>query len=599
MRTTMRYMTPILIVTAVACLSIIRLESSGLLRQFLVPAEESKPNGSYRDQDEKRIQKFYAIHIGPSKTGTSAIQKNMAKNPFEENTFGADKDNLIYVGKRHGYEWPDPNGKKEIRRVAPLGITDKTIAISATDESKAYKKAVKCMQQLLEDYYVIRNNTSAMSVNVELETDEETRFSLRKRFIDNCWIQSIGRDAIDFSYMLNSSIVDSDESYSYKLKHLKKFGNQFRIFDILGYERLVVVGAYRRYADWLVSAFTQSNKRCMVPNLEGLKKDYPCRKFEPFLARHIGMPNHVYRVRDMYEPVLVTLPEIKAVGPSKLEAKILNYFQLSHTSNQKEGDASSVKAYNSISTELYCDAFGAGLAPHTCAYAQKSEMEKPKDIAALGTNTGANTLSLVANKGRPTDSMYQQIVAAGYRFGFLLPSDKEFEEYRKRKEACQFKGFWCDSLRKCKNRKGACNSETKTLRGVLDKITSGGNITIVGTNTSNITMFRELASHHNVFHNRTWIDSLPIMCPQRSQLEQLLEKSLAMEELVMPDFFASPLGKEEHSRIFWNVWFQKKKVFCWVDIDRLFQGATSWDVIINERMVSHDWGLPIEYAQRN
>ncbi len=597
----MRGMTPILIVAAFACFSIIRLESSGILRESLVPAEVSRPSGSYKDRDDERIQNFYAIHIGPSKTGTSAIQKNMAKNPFEENTFRADKDNLIYVGKRHGFDWPDPNEREEIRRVAPMGITNKTIAISANVEYKAHKKAVKCMGELLENYYDSRNDTSDISViNHDLETNEKTRFSLRKRFIDNCWIQSIGGDAIDFSYMLNSSIVDSDESYSYTLKH-RKVGIRFRIFDILGYERLVVVGAYRRYADWLVSAYTQSiKKRCISPSLKGLKKDDPCSEFGPFLARHINIPNHVYTVRRVYEPILVTLPDIKAVGPSKLEAKILNYFQLSHTSNQKEGDnVSSVKAYNSITTELYCDAFGMGLTPNTCAYAQKIEAEKPKDIALLGTNTRTNTSSLVANKGGTSDSIYQQIVAAGYRFGFLLPSVREFEEYKERKEACQGKGFWCDSLRKCKARKEGCNSETKTLRGVLEKITSGGNTTIVGTNTSNITMFRELARYHNEVHNRTWTDSLPMVCPQRSQLEQLLEKSLAMEELVMPDFFASPLGKEEHSRIFWNVWLEEKKLFCWVDIDRLFQGATSWDVIINERMVSHDWGIPIESTQRN
>lgn len=529
----------------------------------------------------------------------------MAKNPFEENTFDADKDNIIYVGRRHTYEYSDPNGRKEIRRVAPLGIANKTIAISPNAEYHAHKGAVKCMGELLENYYDSRNKTSDISViNHDLETDEEIRLSLRKRFIDECWIQIIGEDTIDFSYMLNSSIVDSDEAFSYwsndKKEKIKSqmIGSQFRVFDILGYEKLVVVGAYRRYADWLVSAYIQSIKNnCLRPNLDGLKKDEPCKEFGTFLARHLNLGDNDYRLRGWYSPVLVTLPGIKAMGPSKLEAKILNYFQLSHTS--KEGVVSSVKAYNSITTELYCDTFGMGLTPHTCAYAREIETENPKDTVALGTNTSAKTSSLVTNKGGMSDSIYQQIVAAGYQFGFLLPTDKELEQYRERKEACQEKGFWCEPLRQCETKENSCNSETKRLNGVLDKITSGGNITIVGTNTSNITMFKDLARYHSEVHNRAWTESLPIVCPPRSQLEQLLDKSLAMEELVMPDFFASPLGKEEHSRIFWNIWLQEKKQFCWVDIDRLFQGATSWDVIINERMVSHDWGIPIKYAQRS
>lgn len=58
----------------------------------------------------------------------------------------------------------------------------------------------------------------------------------------------------------------------------------------------------------------------------------------------------------------------------------------------------------------------------------------------------------------------------------------------------------------------------------------------------------------------------------------------------MPDFFATPLGKDTHQQLFWKVWLGEKKMFCWVDLERLFQNAASWDEIVQERMVNYDWG---------
>ena len=45
---------------------------------------------------KKRKSKFFAIHIGPSKTGTSTIQRDSAQNLEIQNTLAA--DNSIYVG---------------------------------------------------------------------------------------------------------------------------------------------------------------------------------------------------------------------------------------------------------------------------------------------------------------------------------------------------------------------------------------------------------------------------------------------------------------------------------------------------------------------
>lgn len=139
--------------------------------------------------------------------------------------------------------------------------------------------------------------------------------------------------------------------------------------------------------------------------------------------------------------------------------------------------------------------------------------------------------------------------------------------------------------------------KTEQHQKLLDQITFEGKNTIVGTNSSNITMFQDLSDYHTGVHRKTWTENLPIMCPDRKILEKLLAKSLAYEELVMPEFFASSLGKKEHMRVFWDIWVKQKKLFCWVDTMRLFRGATSWDEIINERMVSFDWGEPTEFAE--
>ena len=54
-----------------------------------------------------------------------------------------------------------------------------------------------------------------------------------------------GKQFYDIRYMLDYSIFDSNEGYSYIRTDLEKDGRRFRSFDILGYEKLIVVGAYR------------------------------------------------------------------------------------------------------------------------------------------------------------------------------------------------------------------------------------------------------------------------------------------------------------------------------------------------------------------
>lgn len=539
--------------------------------------------------EQVRPKKFFAVHIGPSKTGTSAIQRNGKRNPFEENTFAPDKDNLIYVGKRTGEfdKYKDEEGKREIRRAIPIGTPRETVSITPKNERTAYTKATSCMISVLDEYYESFSNSTIdeSAINEQLETNYDTRASLRQAFIDRCWIITIeGKGKIDFSYMLDSSILDSDEAYSYPNRGDP--GKKFRLFDILGYETLVVVGAYRRYADWLVSAYTQSMKKsCLEKSLNGDKKNATCKGFKSFLQKHMKRRgSRKYQLRQAYDPVSVTLPEYLQSGPSKLQAKILNYFQLPHSPNAQEHlETSRFKAYNSITTELYCDALGDNLTPHTCNHAQSTVRKDTSKKSAL-----------IANKGDFSDSVYRRIVAQGYIVGFLLLTDQELEE---RKENCKADDvIWCDAVKRCLTEK-KCNENTKLRQKRLDAIGLGRNAKIIGTNSSNVATFRDLSNYHVDVHKKRWTDNLPIKCVGKTLLEELLQKSLAFEEMVMPDFYASSLGKDEHIRLFWDVWLKEKKHFCTVDTARLFQGATSWDEIINERMVSSDWGEPTEWYE--
>jgi len=275
-----------------------------------------------------------------------------------------------------------------------------------------------------------------------------------------------------------------------------------------------------------------------------------------------------------------TLPVVQATGPSKLEVKIMNYFQVPHPNYKPQSNynaKSDLKSYDTITTELYCDILRI---PHSC--------RNFLDMAE------ANTTMTVRNQGHAGDVAYQHIVAFGYRLGYLLPSDEEIAAIEKDKNDCRKKKrkIWCESLKYCEEEQ-KCAKEEEKIQTILDKITSGGTTSIVGTSSSNITMYKDLSDYHGNFDKRKPVDSLPYLCPEKKQLKKILQRSLQLEKLLMPEFYESPLGEKEHTRLFWDVWLKERKLFCWVDIERLFQNAQTWDEIINQRMVSVDWGSEI------
>jgi len=128
-------------------------------------------------------RRFFTIHIGPRKTGSSTIQRDMAANPFGPNTFGEKKDNAIYVGKREGGTWKDPNRMKTIRNVADKKGNPKFIR--GSEEQVGFRYKVKCCIRILNTARK-RSNNHTVFYHL-LETDEAVRTSLREQFICDCW----------------------------------------------------------------------------------------------------------------------------------------------------------------------------------------------------------------------------------------------------------------------------------------------------------------------------------------------------------------------------------------------------------------------------
>ena len=93
------------------------------------------------------------------------------------------------------------------------------------------------------------------------------------------------------------------------------------------------------------------------------------------------------------------------------------------------------------------------------------------------------------------------------------------------------------------------------------------------------------------------ITDLPLKCPNRSDLELVLQRTLELEEMMMPAFFKSARGEVELRRSFW-VLADEMKEFCSVDIDQLFYNKTWWDEVLNS-LNSTKWVItyfpPLKY----
>lgn len=81
---------------------------------------------------------------------------------------------------------------------------------------------------------------------------------------------------------------------------------------------------------------------------------------------------------------------------------------------------------------------------------------------------------------------------------------------------------------------------------------------------------------------------LPLLCPPRSNLNELLQKSLLMERILWGSD-----GEAEHTREFWEL-ADTRKEFCSVDTQRLLEGKSSWEQVMEylHRLAGkHTFGL--------
>jgi len=82
---------------------------------------------------------------------------------------------------------------------------------------------------------------------------------------------------------------------------------------------------------------------------------------------------------------------------------------------------------------------------------------------------------------------------------------------------------------------------------------------------------------------------LPLRCPTQSMLEYLLKKSLAFEQMMVPEFFASDLGKAEHNQSFWKM-ANERREFCDVSTEKLLEGESSWNGVL-KRATFKNWTI--------
>lgn len=170
----------------------------------------------------KNGKPYFILHIGPSKTGTTTLQKDSAE--FQDIL---DLDRYVYLGRY---------APRSLRQPAKIG------ALFANDDCFRQVKAV--VQRVGTD-----SGTSSWP---------------------ECWINRT-RTLNECYWARNSSIIISDEQLSYE-RHLTSMCNDpwylptlksalFQNWNVL------VVATYRRYAEWLLSVSKEVNQKvCHNPD---------------------------------------------------------------------------------------------------------------------------------------------------------------------------------------------------------------------------------------------------------------------------------------------------------------------------------------------
>jgi len=284
---------------------IIRKEDNNQLpRQITWNSIIKSPNWTNATRSQRKKKKFYVLHIGPSKTGTSTIQKDSSKHPRMQKAL--EKDHVVYQGN----------------------FADK-------GNHRPFNLANQCMDRII--------NNATLNTTKELLLD--------------CWSKKeLGIDRFD---LIKKNIVYSYESLSYK-KDRPKIQIQ-RIHEIymkyLDYDELIVVGTYRRYAEWIASAYKETTRQfCLEapywPTSTTNRRSY-CEPIWKHMMDHVHSI-HYSSTRKEYHNIDETLGNLTNL-PSGVSVRILTYFVRPNN-----------EYYNSITSELYCEVLGQERTPETC-----------------------------------------------------------------------------------------------------------------------------------------------------------------------------------------------------------------------------------------
>jgi len=334
----------------------------------------------------------------------------------------------------------------------------------------------------------------------------------------DCWSKEKLGFKTDRFDLIEKNIVFSFEGLSYKKDKPRK--EIQRIHDIyikyLGYDELIVVGAYRRYAEWIASAYKEfTRQRCLTrtdwPTLRDVKRARvpACKNIWKHMMDHVHETHYNSLTRE-YHNIDETLGTLSNL-PSGVSVKTLTYFV-----RQSQG------YLNSITTELYCEVLGRERTPETCRACKDMGKESQDNI----------------RKGSVDMIAYDHILVAA--------------------------------------------------------TAKGGNRDWINTNhTERIAARNELANHHEALQTKNATKAgtmmrLPLVCPPTNELEELLNKSLAFEQKVIPKFYNTPLGKDAHTHQFWEMAI-KNKAFCRVDTDRLFETVSSFEQVLEQRLAIDEW----------
>jgi len=537
----------------------------------------SKKENVDEDSDEIEInetttnkkKKFFLIHVGPSKTGFSKIITDTTNSNDPGFLNALQKDGVIYVGD----ESPDRQQFKH------------NVACS-----REFVK-VQLEQQLQKNIFVFD------MPGVTGMTTPETICTSKKCLID-CWNHNNDNSKYKNSYnMLGYSIIDSNKQLSWKTSDMvsERFDKKFRDDELglwtdhLDYTEVIGVVTYRRYYDWLISVYKElTEDRCIIEPQPGDGKEgdevdilsrmwqeqfttrkralWPkdggerCPSIWLWINRRVNAAQYNAR---FYQNLDVLLPVMQSVLLSppppanneksssgsgndsdgstttfaiKKSVEILNYYQ-----NKNE--------YNSITTELYCGILGNDRTPNTCEYSR-----------SLGRNTSDHGKAAADDDDDDdlTKVLYDEVVVAASDRGWFNKSNNQ------------------DDIK-------ILNSEYKDSKNFSDVSTHHP------VTTQRIRIRNHFIDHHTKTLNKTFND-FPLMCPSKTQLQHLLDKSLRFEKMVQPEFYKSSLGREKHIQDFWNLQ-RTKSTFCWVDVGMLFKDIHSWDEMLNTSL-TRQWGEP-------